>query len=154
MSVGEFELLFTMYKDRYNDLIDDENIKYISLFKNFLRNSGASMAHPHSQIISLPIVPKDVLEEVNNCRNYFEKNNKSLHQSVIEFEIKEDKRVIHESENFIVIAPFASIYSGEVSIINKSNEKFENITNDNIKEISLIFKRLFKKINDIYGLYL
>jgi UDPglucose--hexose-1-phosphate uridylyltransferase len=152
MSVHEFELMFTMYKDRYNDLIDDENIKYISLFKNFLRNSGASMAHPHSQIISLPIVPKDVLEEVNNCRNYFEKNNKSLHESVIDFEIKEDKRVIHESENFIVIAPFASIYSGEVSIINKSNEKFENITNENIKEISLIFKRLFKKINDIYGI--
>jgi UDPglucose--hexose-1-phosphate uridylyltransferase len=151
MSAYEFELMFTMYKDRYNELIDDENVKYISLFKNFLRNSGASMAHPHSQIISLPIIPKAVLEEVNNCRNYFEENNKSLHQSVIDFEIKEDKRVIHESENFIVIAPYASIYSGEISIINKSNEKFENISSDNIKEMSLIFKNLFNKMNNVYG---
>jgi UDPglucose--hexose-1-phosphate uridylyltransferase len=151
MSTHEFELLFTMYKDRYCDLIDDEDIKYISLFKNFLRNSGASMAHPHSQIISLPIIPKDVLEEVNNCKIYFEENNKTLHESVIEYERRANKRIIHESENFIVLAPFASIYSGEISIINKSNEKFENISSENIKEISLIFKNLFDKMNVVYG---
>ena len=151
MSVDEFELMFRMYKNRYSALINDENAEYVSLFKNFLRNAGASMAHPHSQIISLPIIPKDILEEVSNCKIYFEKNNKSLHQSVIDYEIKENKRIIHESKNFIVIAPFASIYSGEVSIINKSSEKFENISSENIKEISLIFKNLFNKINSIYG---
>jgi len=42
-------------------LSDDACIAYISMFHNWGPSAGASIYHPHYQMIALPIIPPDFL---------------------------------------------------------------------------------------------
>lgn len=50
--------ILRMYCRRSRDLIKDTRFKYIMIFKNYGPSAGASLEHPHSQLIALPMVPK------------------------------------------------------------------------------------------------
>ncbi|HSQ87930.1 galactose-1-phosphate uridylyltransferase [Romboutsia sp.] len=151
MSEDEFKNMFSMYKDRYITLMSDENIEYVSIFKNFLRKSGASLIHPHSQIISLSILPPDIENEIEISNRYYRDNDVCLYEEIIKNEIENENRVIHNGSYFLVIVPYATKYSGEVRIIFKEKIGFEEINEKHITELSKIFQKLFKKLYNMSG---
>src|SRR5207237_5902959 len=57
---SEFQVqeIITAYKQRYLDLIRDKRFKYILIFKNQGERAGASLSHPHSQLIATLLVPR------------------------------------------------------------------------------------------------
>ncbi len=146
MNKDEYINLFKMYQNRYKELIKDENIEYISIFKNFLRKSGASLTHPHSQILSLSIIPPDIEKEIEIAKKYYDKNNTCLYKDTIKDEIEYGKRVIYNGEEFLLIIPYATKYSGEVRVLFKEKIRFENLDNHHIEELSYIFENLFKNL--------
>ena len=48
------------FKQRYNTLSLDQRIAHITLFKNHGSDAGASLQHPHSQLIATPVIPSQV----------------------------------------------------------------------------------------------
>lgn len=146
MKNNEFYNMFIMYKDRYESLMDERGIKYVCIFKNYLRQAGASLMHPHSQIISLPLIPPELEREYEICRDYYEKMGINMYEHIISQEIKEDKRVIYNSDEFLVFMPQVSRFVGETIILLKNNKYFEEIKNDELKELSYIFETYFKNM--------
>jgi len=61
-------LILTAYADRYKDLRRDRRFRYILIFKNSGAAAGASLDHPHSQLIATPIVPKRAMEELEGAK--------------------------------------------------------------------------------------
>ena len=151
MSTKEFENLIKMYKDRYSNLICDEKIEYVSIFKNFLRKSGASLIHPHSQIISLSMIPPEIENEINISKAYYKANKRCLYQDSIKKEIKYAKRIVHNGNYFLVMVPYATKYSGEVRIIFKQKIRFEEMSEKHVKKLANTFKKLFKKLYEVNG---
>jgi UDPglucose--hexose-1-phosphate uridylyltransferase len=151
MTKKEFKNTLIIYKERYNDFSDEENTQYVCLFKNYLKKAGASLAHPHSQIISLPTVPENILIEIGNCDKFYKENGQALHRVIIEKERMSNERLVYETENFAVICPFASMYNYETEIIYKSKDKFNKITNQLIDELAEVFYLLFQKYSEVLG---
>ncbi len=151
MTEKEFNNMFLMYKNRYINYIKDKDILYVSIFKNFLKKAGASLAHPHSQIISMNILPKEIRNEINVLKNYYYENNESLYDKVIKEEIITNERVIFNGDKFIAIVPYASMYGNEVRVICKDNTRFEDLQDSSLKELSYIFKNLFRNIYKTCG---
>ena len=89
MDEDEFYNMLLMYKDRYSNLIKDEKVQYVSIFKNYLRQAGASLNHPHSQIVSISIIPPDIEREINISKQYYIENKRYLYDNIINEEIKE-----------------------------------------------------------------
>jgi len=58
--------------DRMLDLQRDTRFRYIIAFKNHGVAAGASLDHSHSQIIALPIVPREVRDEVDGAKAHFQ----------------------------------------------------------------------------------
>lgn len=102
MSDDEIKLLFRVYGDRYATIAKLPYVKYISLFRNFGKEAGASLAHPHSQIIALPIVPEVIREQ------YYHD-----YTRIIKDEEKSE-RLIEAREHSVAFAPFASAFTYEV----------------------------------------
>src|SRR3990170_3190332 len=73
-ALSDFQVqeIITAYKQRYLDLTRDKRFKYILIFKNHGVPAGASLSHPHSQLIATPIVPRRIMEEVNAVNRYYE----------------------------------------------------------------------------------
>lgn len=150
MSAKQINEVIWIYLKRFLEIKKDKKVKYIQIFKNHGKEAGASLVHPHSQIIATPIVPYNILEEVNGSETYFKFKDRCIYCDIIEQEIMEKDRVIHKTDNFIAFEPYASRFPYETWILPlKHNSNFESIENepDIIFELSSMLHTVFKKFD-------
>jgi len=115
------------YRDRMLDLKNDKRFRYVLIFKNHGEAAGASIEHTHSQLIALPIVPKQVREEVDSCWHYYHEKERCIFCDIIRQEQDTGVRVIGENEHFISLAPYAPRFPFEMWILPKQHgSSFEN----------------------------
>ena len=61
--LSQLELVIKAYIDRLKELSAKPYVKYVSIFRNYGLEAGASLSHAHSQIIATPMVPTTIREE-------------------------------------------------------------------------------------------
>ncbi|MBZ5539824.1 MAG: galactose-1-phosphate uridylyltransferase [Acidobacteriia bacterium] len=121
------EDVFWAYRDRMLDLKNDRRFRYVLIFKNHGEAAGATLEHPHSQLIALPIVPKQVREEVDSCWHYYHEKERCIFCDIIRQEQDTGVRVISENEHFIALAPYAPRFPFEMWILPRVHgSSFEN----------------------------
>ncbi len=151
MNEEEFYNLLLVYKKRFKDFKEDENTKYICLFKNYLRDAGASLMHPHSQILSLPFIPPNLEEEYKVCDGFYKKMGINMYKYIIQEEIKYEKRLIYNDVDFLVFVPQVCRFTGDTVILFKDNLYFYEVEDNKLKKLSFILKKLFDKIYEENG---
>ncbi|HTP57147.1 MAG TPA: hypothetical protein VMJ72_02640, partial [Candidatus Paceibacterota bacterium] len=78
--------ILRVYQDRYHAISHDECGDYISIFHNHGREAGASIWHNHSQILSTPIIPPEVLRSLEGADEYFQQHQATVHCALIHWE--------------------------------------------------------------------
>jgi UDPglucose--hexose-1-phosphate uridylyltransferase len=104
----QIEDVLWAYRARYLDLKKDPRLKYILVFRNYGRVAGASLSHPHSQLVATPIIPGVVAGELAGALRYAEYRDRCVFCDVVRQELDEGKRVVAENEHFVVVAPYAA----------------------------------------------
>lgn len=158
--LSQVKEVFDVYQERYLDLMKKPFVKYISIFHNHGAEAGASQPHPHSQIITTPLVDIDLQKALLNSEKYFKENKKCVYCQMNNWERKVKKRIVFENKDFIVICPFASKAAFEVIISPKKHlSNFEEITEREkwflAEAFQTAMKKLYKALNDPpYNFYL
>ncbi|MFC1594905.1 DUF4931 domain-containing protein [Patescibacteria group bacterium] len=148
MSKEEAELVIRAYQERIHDLSVVQCLKYILVFHNHGKAAGASIYHPHSQLIALPIIPLDVRRSLHGSYKFYQKNKKCSHCTVIKHELKEKKRLIYKNKSFAVIAPYTPRVSFELRIFPlRHQSRFETITT---KERMFLADALVTSLGKLY----
>lgn len=148
MPLQSVEDTLKAYIIRLSDLKKDHRLQYVLIFKNEGEAAGASLEHSHSQLIALPIVPKLVVEELANARQYYESRNNCIFCDIIQKELKNGKRVISENEQYITIAPFASSSPFETWILPKNHDSSFR-SNGNISLLARILQTTLRQIDRV-----
>lgn len=153
LSKDSANLVFQAFRDRYLMLYNDPCLNYISIFQNWGPKAGATIYHPHYQIIALPIIPPDIQHSLSGSARYFRKFKKCVHCTMIEWEKKEKKRIIYENKGAIAFAPFISREPFELRIFPKKHlPYFENTLDEDLEwVVDILQKSLLKierKLND------
>ncbi|ABQ46060.1 MULTISPECIES: galactose-1-phosphate uridylyltransferase [Thermotoga] len=147
MDYKNVEEVIWAYKIRYEQLMKDERIKYILIFKNHGKDAGASLSHPHSQIIALPIMPKRVQEELDGSKEYYEYKERCPFCDIIDEEKKERERIVEENDHFIALEPFAARFPFETWILPKRHmNSFHLISEDEVGSLAKILKNVLYRI--------
>jgi UDPglucose--hexose-1-phosphate uridylyltransferase len=141
------------YRERIKDLYKDPRFRYALVFKNHGQRAGASLAHPHSQLITTPIVPRNVFMKLDAARNHYEDKERCLICDLIQQEISTESRIIAQENGFVAIAPYASRFPFEVFIAPvEHNHNYAEISDDQLETFSHFFKdilwRIKKVLND------
>ncbi|MBI3998754.1 MAG: DUF4921 family protein, partial [Armatimonadetes bacterium] len=110
------------YLQRYRDLDRDERFQYALLFRNHGRTAGASLSHPHSQLIALPVIPKRAAEELNAAERYFGRNAICVFCGLLQQELASRERVVFENDRFVALQPFAARFPFETWILPKEHK--------------------------------
>ncbi|MEK7519463.1 MAG: galactose-1-phosphate uridylyltransferase, partial [Patescibacteria group bacterium] len=159
-SLNQTKEVFDVYQERLLDLIKKPLVSYVSIFHNHGVEAGASQPHPHSQIITTPLIDVDLSKALLNSKNYLKKNGQCLYCRMSNWERKSRKRVVFENKDFLVICPFASKSAFEMIISPKKHlSNFEKIKEEEKWQLAEAFKeamgRLYKGLNDPpYNFYL
>ncbi|MBU1658617.1 galactose-1-phosphate uridylyltransferase [bacterium] len=143
---------FKTIQARTQDLKKDERIAYISVFKNHGPSAGATQPHPHTQLIGLPMVPREIVRKYERMYSYYMNSGNILMDEILEEEKRDKKRIVIKTESFIAFCPFASEYPFEVMIASdKISSELETIRDTQIKELSALLQELFIKMERELG---
>jgi len=150
------------YQERYVDLMNKKSVNYIEIFHNHGRESGASIVHPHSQLMAIPVISPYVKSELDGAENYHRTSQTCVYCTMLEWELggAKKKRVIFENDDFVAFCPFASRVAFEVWVAPKKHKPyFERITREEKvsagEALQVAVGKIYKALNNPpYNFYL
>lgn len=146
-------LTLQTFIDRVQALSLDKQIQYIQLFHNHGRDAGASIIHPHYQLMAMHFVPPHLHSELSGAAHHFNIYRTCIYCAILEEEQRANKRIILETKHFIVLAPYASRSPFETWILPKQHQaRFEEVAADLRDELAVVIKlvlgRLYIQLSD------
>lgn len=120
-SIDEIKNWIHVLQERTKAIYSDERFRYVLIFKNKGRSAGASLSHPHHQIIATPVMPKRVEEKLTGASEYFKQKKKCVFCDIIREETGIGERILYENDAFITFCPYASRFPFEIWILPKEH---------------------------------
>lgn len=121
--------LFDAYQDRYLALMNKASVNYIQIFHNHGKEAGASVAHPHSQLMAVPVVAPYVESILSGAERFYKSHRQRVYSVMVDYEQEKRKRLVYENDDFVVFAPYASRVAFELWVVGKRpNPYFERMT--------------------------
>jgi UDPglucose--hexose-1-phosphate uridylyltransferase len=121
LSEKEIEDVLWAYRDRIMDLKKDTRFRYVVIFKNYGRQAGATLEHTHSQIVALPIVPRNIVNELRGAKEYYEYKERCIYCDIIRQEQGDGRRLVYENPDFVVLEPWAPRFPFETWVLPKQH---------------------------------
>jgi len=109
--------VLSAYRHRVQAYRHDERFRYVQVFKNVGHKAGASVLHPHSQIVALPFCPHRIAVKQAIADAYYRKTGWHLYQMVAQEELEAGVRLIAQEGDWMACCPYASAFAFEVMIL-------------------------------------
>lgn len=154
MNLPQLRAVIRTYLKRYLFWKNDPRIVYALIFRNYGVAAGASLDHPHSQLIATPVIPPRIFEELREAREYYKANGECLFCRMIKAEYENERtRLVYENRSIIAFCPFAARFPYETWILPKAHRAvIEGMPveeeNDLAEALSQVFKRINALLND------
>ncbi|HKZ06471.1 MAG TPA: galactose-1-phosphate uridylyltransferase [Methylomirabilota bacterium] len=140
------------YRERILDLEKDPRIQYVMVFKNHGEAAGASLEHPHSQLIATPIVPIMVEEELEGAERHFRLKKRCIWCDIIRQERRGGGRIILESDGFVALAPFAPRFPFETWILPAAHRAgFEETEPAELRPLGRLLGEVLRRMGKVLG---
>jgi UDPglucose--hexose-1-phosphate uridylyltransferase len=138
------------YRDRLVDLKKDPRFEYILIFKNQGAAAGASLEHPHSQLIATPILPELVAEELAGAEQYYRRKERCVWCDIVRQERRDGRRVVSEEDGFVTVAPFAPRFPFETWVLPTAHRAaFERTEADELETLARVLRDLVGRFNRV-----
>ncbi len=151
LPLDQVSLVLRAYIDRYLVHLSNPVLKYMLIIVNHGKEAGASREHPHTQLFGVPIVPHNVVEEIEGVRRHRHEKGTCIFCDIMGYEMKVGERIIYENDRFLVFAPYASKVPFETWLIPKAHRPhFEAMTDEEVRSCADALKTGLAKLH--YGL--
>ena len=140
------------YRERVVDLKKDPRFEYILVFKNHGAAAGASLEHPHSQLIATPIIPIMVSEELTGSSQYYRMHERCVWCDILHQERRSQRRMIVEANGFVAFAPFAPRFPFETWILPTTHRSsFEDTGVDELRGLAEALGEFLRRMDRVLG---
>ncbi|GIV69225.1 galactose-1-phosphate uridylyltransferase [Caldilinea sp.] len=139
--------VFQAFVERAWAVQNDPRIEYVLFFKNHGRQAGASLRHPHAQMMALPMVPSEVRVRADAARAYFDETGRCAHCAMVEQELAAGQRVVLESKHFVVFVPYAAASPFHLWIVPRAHAaSFLQSSPDEIADLGWVVRAVLRKL--------
>ncbi len=135
-----------VYRERYRELMSRPNVRYVHIFRNWGKYAGASLPHPHTQIMAIGEVPSLLRRELERM-----KERKALCR-VLDVEVRKKERLVLNEDGFVAFSPFGSRFSYETWVVPSEHESdFGEADDERLRYLSGFLKKLLLAYRDVLG---
>ncbi len=127
----------------------DESAVFAAVCQNYLLPAGASLMHPHMQMLVTPVAYSYHARMLDACRRYYEKNGSSYYDDLAAEERLEGDRYVARLNHWHWIAAFSPLGSNEFTAIHESGADFEALPAEDLNDLAagiskvlLLYERL------------
>jgi UDPglucose--hexose-1-phosphate uridylyltransferase len=146
-SAAEVALLLETFKIRGSEIARDPRIEQIIFFENHGEHAGTSLAHPHTQLIGLPIVPYSIRARTEEARRYFDDTGRCVLCHMLDDELKDGRRLVAKSEHFVAFLPYAALSPFHTWILpRRHGSSFLNVTTHEVADLGQLLHHVLHKL--------
>ena len=111
------EALMWVWRHRYAELGARADVDYVFIFENRGVEVGVTLHHPHGQIYAFPFVPPVAALELAADRRL----GGCAPCALLERELEDGRRVIHENDAVVVYVPYAARWAYEAHVVMREH---------------------------------
>jgi UDPglucose--hexose-1-phosphate uridylyltransferase len=112
-------LVMAALRDRLEEHARHQNVRATLPIVNHGREAGASLAHPHGQLLGVPFVPGDLAEERSGFVRF---EGSCLLCTIVDAESASGHRVLVDDDRVLAVCPYWSGTPYEMLIVPKEHE--------------------------------
>ncbi len=127
----------------------DESAVFTTICANYLLPAGASMVHPHMQMLVTPVAYSYHGRMLDACRRYSERNGSSYYDDLVAEEKRIGERYVTQHNNWHWLASFSPMGSNELMAIHDKEADFEVLPATDLHDLAhgiskvlLLYERL------------
>lgn len=140
--------VFNMYEKRRKAL--ERKYRYVSIFKNYAKDAGASLPHSHTQVLASNIIPPIPAQEAEAAKKHYDKWYRCAWCDYIEKTHK--NRVAFETKKTVAITANAPRYGYEVWVMPKRHVgNFSDLSRDEALDFCTILRKVLAKLTKELG---
>ena len=140
--------ILRVYDQRIKELKKLKGVRHVLVFKNDGGKAGATVAHAHSQIIALPLIPPKIVRESDAVDEYFLNKGTCPHCDIIRKEMH-SPRVAYLDDNVIGICPYASSNAFGVWIMPLKHQRtIDDFHGEELESLAKALKKITGKLDD------
>ena len=140
--------IMVMLKQRLLHHAESGHIRYTQAIVNHGREAGASLSHPHGQLLGLPFVPGEILDEE---RAFVRFEGGCIMCATIEAEAAADERVVIENDDAMVVCPFWSGGPYEMLIMpKKHHQHLPDASDDALAGVGRAIRDALAHLNTVF----
>jgi len=148
MELPQVERLLRLYRRCYNSVSQDSRVELVTLFKNHGAAAGASLAHPHSQLIGTPVVPADIRQRTNLALRYYDDHRTCVYCTMLAEELRTRERLVYETEHFACFVLYAALSPFHLWLLPKRHASaFSDVTDAELCDLSKALRVVLGKID-------
>lgn len=146
MTPDEVQIVLETFQRRGAEMSKDHRIEHIIYFKNHGATAGASLLHPHSQIIALPVVPSSIRRRIDEARRYFDDTGQCVFCSMLEDELAQNERIVAVNEHFAAFVLYAALSPFHIWILpRRHSASFLQAQSDELASLAGILRDVVRK---------
>ncbi|HMC35555.1 MAG TPA: galactose-1-phosphate uridylyltransferase [Myxococcales bacterium] len=151
-SPEQVEQVLRAAQERILDLSRDVRLRSVLFFKNSGAASGATLSHPHSQIVALPLVPTELQQELAGAERHYEEKERCIFCDILAQEARERSRVVLETDGFMALSPWAARGPFELLVLPREHRSiFEQSTAAELRGLSEALRLSLRKLDLALG---
>jgi UDPglucose--hexose-1-phosphate uridylyltransferase len=135
-------------RSRYEALMADSVVASVIVFRNRGKIAGASLPHPHSQLIALDTIAPLVQARQAAMLSYYQKENRCVLCDIIAHERDSGSRVVNENDAFLTIVPFAAHAPCEMWLVPKHHQAdFGDLPNHEVELLAITLRDALARLS-------
>jgi len=152
MPEAQWEQVLWMYGERIRDLKRDLAIRDILVTRRH-RIKGARITHPYSRVTAIPIIFGDNRRKLDEARDYYRYKHRCIYCDIVRQELADRERVVHETERFVVVVPYAARSPFETWILPRQHAAaYEDVlSGDMVADLARVLAGCFRTFGSVLG---
>ncbi len=128
-----------------------QRYRWVQVFENKGEIMGCSNPHPHGQIWAGNALPNEPAGEESQQRTYLQAQDVPLLVEYADLEATERKRVVVESEDWLVVVPYWAIWPFETLLLPRRHVlRLPDLSDAERNALAQILKRLLTKYDNLF----
>lgn len=139
------------WADRTQELEKIDGIKQVFCFENHGEAIGVTLHHPHGQIYAYPYITPRTATMIRQAKQYRENTGKDLLSDVLAAELRSGRRIVDETEHWVLYVPAASRWPVEMQLMPKRDVKaLYELNDEEREELAHLYIRMLKAGNKFF----
>ena len=141
--------LMLMLKRRRQEHAATKHVRYTQSIINHGREAGASLVHPHGQLLGLPFVPGEILEEQRAFTRF---EGGCILCATVEAELVDGKRVVFATDDVVCVSPFWAGTPYELLLIPRSHDLHLTDSSDTtLRAVGVAIRDSLVALREVHG---